>query len=429
MIKQIVQHSTKLVHFIVLLQLYLTKPQTRHVIAIADAAIVCESDHKTLTSLYDLIVDATHPSNAADCLRISPWKADDLREPLREFTINDLMQSAEVLREEALWVSVDDSVSGKDKGTTSLEAVDWHYDHTQSTGKKHAFTNGTQHVEVRIQLGNQAYVYDWALYMREKKVRRLNRNRKKGQRLSFRTKYRIVRAILVDLKKRLPAGFPVYVLFDSWYASNKLLKFCRRQGWHVICAIKSNRTLDGIKLSKWNQRLKHQPYIRVNSTVADRRKRTYFVRARKGRLKNVPFEVCVLISKRHRGDKRPKYFLCTDLSLTPQQILTFYKKRWPIEVDNYYVKQLLGLSHFRVQSYEAAEKWFAIIFLAYTFLQWRLNHASKDERFKVIADVIRDHRQRHARHVLERACHFAVTCGDMSQVLYRFISNWNPIPI
>jgi transposase len=220
----------------------------------------------------------------------------------------------------------------------------------------------------------------------------------------------------------------VYVLFDSWYASNNLLKFCRRQGWHIICAIKSNRTLDGVKLSAWNQRLKHQPYTRVNLAATDPRKRPYLVRARQGRLKNVPFEVCVLISKRHRGDKRPKYFLCTDLSLAPQQILTFYQKRWPIEVDNYYVKQLLGLGDFRVQSYEAVEKWFAIVFLAYTFLQWRLNHKQPNERFQVVADVIRHHRQQHAHHVLEAACAFAVMCKDMPQVLQRFVSNGSPVP-
>ena len=285
------------------------------------------------------------------------------------------------------------------------------------------YTNGTQHIEVRIQLGNQAYVYDWGLYLREKTVRRLNRRRGKKRRLSFRTKYHIVRAILADLKQRLPAGFPVYVLFDSWYASKKLLKFCRRQGWHVICAIKSNRTLDGIKLSEWNRRLKHRPYTRVYPAATDRRKRPYLVRALQGRLKDVPFEVCVLISKRHRGNKRPKYFLCTDLSLSPQQILTFYQKRWPIEVDNYYVKQLLGLGDFRVQSYEAVEKWFAIIFLAYTFLQWRLNHSRPDEQFKVVADVIRHHRQQHARRVLEAACELAAVCTDMSQVLQRFVSH------
>ena len=427
MIKQIVQHSAQLVEFIVLLQLNLAKPQYRHVLNIADTVIVCEAPHKTLTTLYDLLVDAPDASNAADCLRISPWKAVDLREPLRDFTIGDLMQAASLLEEEVLWVSIDDSLTAKDKGTTCLQAVDWHHDHTKSVGKKQAYTNGTQHVEVRIQLGNQAYVYDWGLYLREKTVRRLNRQRKKGQRLSFCSKYRIVRAILADLKQRLPARFPVYVLFDSWYASNKLLKFCRRQGWHVICAIKSNRTLDGVKLSEWNQRLKHQPYTRVNPAATDQRKRPYLVRARKGKLKNVPFEVCVLISKRHRGDKRPKYFLCTDLSLSPQQILTFYQKRWPIEVDNYYVKQLLGLGDFRVQSYEAIEKWFAIIFLAYTFLQWRLNHAQPDERFKVVADVIRAHRQQHARLVLEAACQIAVACQDVTQVLHRFVSQKSPI--
>jgi len=428
LIKQIVQHSAKLIEFIVLLQLNLSKPQYRHVLNIADTVIVCEAPHKTLTTLYDLLVDGPDASNAADCLRISPWKAVDLREPLRAFTVGDLMQLASLLEGEALWVSIDDSLTAKDKGTTCLQAVDWHHDHTQSVGKKQAYTNGTQHVEVRIQLGNQAYVYDWGLYLREKTVRRLNRKRGKEQRLSFRSKYRIVRAILTDLRGRLPVGFLVYVLFDSWYASNKLLKFCRRQGWHVICAIKSNRTLDGIKLSQWNQRLKHQPYTRVNPTATDQRKRPYLVRARRGRLKNVPFEVCVLISKRHRGDKRPKYFLCTDLSLSPQQILTFYQKRWPIEVDNYYVKQLLGLGDFRVQSYEAIEKWFAIIFLAYTFLQWRLNHTQPDVRFKVVADVIRAHRQQHARRVLEAACQLAVACEEVTQVLQRFVSQKSPVP-
>lgn len=232
MIKQIAQHSAKLIEFLVLLQLNLSKPQYPHVLSIADAAIVCEEPHKTLTTLYDLIVEATDPSNAADCLRISPWSADDLREPLREFTIGDLMQAANLADGEALFVSIDDSVTEKDKGTTCLEAVAWHHDHTKSQGKKQAFTNGTQHIEVRIQRGDQAYVYDWGLYLRQKTIRRLNRKRAQGQRLSFRTKYRIARAILVDLKQRLPARFPVYVLFDSWYASNKLLIFCRRQSLH-----------------------------------------------------------------------------------------------------------------------------------------------------------------------------------------------------
>ena len=423
MIKQIVHHSAKLIQFIVLLQLNLSKPQYRHVLNITEAVIVCEAPQYTLTTLYDLIVDAPDASNVADFLRISPWQVDDIKEPLREFVVRDLLQQADG---QALWVSIDDSLTAKDKGTTCLEAVDWHHDHTKSG--KQAYTNGTQHIEVRLQIGYQAYVYDWELYLREQTVRRLNRKRAKEKRLSFRTKYRIVRAILADLKQRLPADLLVYVLFDSWYASNKLLKFCRRQGWHVICAVKSNRTLDGLKLSKWNQRLKHQPYTRVNRTATDKGKRPYLVRALEGRLKNVPFAVCVLISKRHRGDKRPKYFLCTDLSLSPQQILTHYKKRWPIEVDNYYVKQLLGLGDFRVRSFEATKKWFALIFLAYIYLQWRLNHKRPDENFKVIADVIRQQRHYHARQVLESACELAIHSAAMTPVWQRFVSQAALVP-
>ena len=429
MLKQIVHHSAKLVEFLLILRLSLTNPQHCHVLRIVDAAIVCQAQHQTLPALYDLIVDATDPSNAADFLRISPWLVSDIKEPLLDFVVKDLLDLAKSLPiGTPLFVSIDDSITAKDKGTTRLEAVDWHYDHTKSTPNKPAFTNGTQHVEVRIQLGGYAYVFDWALYMRQKKVRRLNRKRPTGKRIPFRSKYRLARAMLVNLKKRLPAELPVYVLFDSWYAANKLLNFCRRQGWHIICALKSNRTLDGIKLSKWNQRLKHQPYIRVKPAATDRRKRPYLVRTRQGRLKNVSFEVCVLISKRHRGDKHPKYFLCSDLSLSPQQILDFYRKRWPIEVDNYYVKQRLGLGDFRVQGFEAAEKWFALIFLAYIYLQWRLNHARSDEKFRVIADVMTHHRQEHARQVLEAACQLAVVCRDISQVFRRFISGWELAP-
>ena len=54
----------------------------------------------------------------------------------------------------------------------------------------------------------------------------------------------LAQEMLAESHQLLPAGFQVYVLFDSWYAANRLLKFCRRQDWQVVCAIKSNRKLD-----------------------------------------------------------------------------------------------------------------------------------------------------------------------------------------
>ena len=188
-----------------------------------------------------------------------------------------------------------------------------------------------------------------------------------------------------------------------------------------MCAMTSNRMLGDTKRSPWPHALRHQRYQRVQLSAADQRLRTYLVRTLRGKLTKLSFEVCVLISYRHHRDKRPKYFLCTDLALSAQQILPIYQKRWPIEVDNFYVKQHLGLADFRVQSYEATEKWFAVVFLALVFLQWRLNHAHAKEPWHSLADVVRQHRYEHARTLLETACQEAAKLSDYLPVLKRFL--------
>jgi hypothetical protein len=422
LLKLIVHHSPPLLAFVYGLHLRLTKPQWQHVLRLADALIVSEARHKTIASLYRLMVEAPDPSNGADSLRLSPWTAEDLRAPLRHFTVADLVAYAHEAHEWTLYVSLDDSLGEKDKGTRHLEAVAYHHDHTKSQGKKHPYyTNGTVHLEVRLQLGVRSYAYDWRLYLREKTVRCLNRHRAPAQRLRLRKKTSLARDMLAGLQQLLPAGFQVYVLFDSWYASNRLLKFCRRQGWHVICAIKANRTLGDKKLAQWPHALRHQRYQRVQLSAADQRLRTSLVRTLRGQLTKLSFEVCVLISQRHHRDKHPKYFLCTDLTLSAQQILPIYQKRWPIEVDNFYVKQHLGLTDFRVQSYEATEKWFAVVFVALAFLQWRLNHAPSEERLRSLAAVVRQHRYEHARTLLETACQEAARLADYVPVLQRFL--------
>jgi hypothetical protein len=333
LLKLIVQHSPKLFVFLCGLHLRLSKPQWQHVLRLADALIVSEARHKTIAGLYRLLVDAPDPSNGADTLRISPWTAEDLRAPLRDFIVRDLVDYAQQSDQWTLYVSLDDSLDEKDKGTRHLEAVEYHHDHTKSQGKKTPYyTNGAVHIEVRLELGARSYAYDWRLYLREKTVRRLNRQRAPEQRLHCRKKTSLAQDMLAELQQQLPANFQVYVLFDSWYTSNRLMKFCRRQGWHVVCAIKSNRKLDDKKLSTWPQALKHQRSQRVQLTATDQRQRLSLVRTLHGKLNKLPFAVCVLISQRHPRDKHPKYFLCTDLSLSAQQILSIYQKRWPIAV-------------------------------------------------------------------------------------------------
>jgi hypothetical protein len=199
LLKLIVQHSPKLLAFLCRLSLRLSTPQLHHVLRLADALIVSETRHKTIAGVYRLIVDAPDPSNGADTLRISPWTAEDLRAPFRHFIVADLVAYAQQRNQWTLSVSLDDSLGAKDKGTRHLEAVAYHHDHTKSQGKKQPYyTNGTVHVEVRFELGARSSAYDWRLSLREKTVRRLNRQRAPEQRLRFRKKTTLAQAMLAE---------------------------------------------------------------------------------------------------------------------------------------------------------------------------------------------------------------------------------------
>src|SRR4030095_4405762 len=102
------------------LHLRLSKPQWQHVIRIADALIVSDTPHTTIAGLYRVSVDAPDASNGADSLRLSPWTTEDLRAPIRHFTVADLVAYATETNEWTLYVSLDDSLGAKDKGTRHL---------------------------------------------------------------------------------------------------------------------------------------------------------------------------------------------------------------------------------------------------------------------------------------------------------------------
>lgn len=42
-----------------------------------------------------------------------------------------------------------------------------------------------------------------------------------------------------------------------------------------------------------------------------------------------------------------------------------------MEIDNFYLKEASGLGDFRLQSYEAIQKWFAVVVLAMNYLQYQ----------------------------------------------------------
>jgi hypothetical protein len=417
--KAIVRRTAAVVTFVNLLGLTLSAPQLEHVQRFADLLVVAPR-RKTLAQLAALELDGVDPSNLADFLRISPWQPDDLCLPLLRFLIRYLRERNPAPRT-PIYLTGDDSLTPKDKGTRKLQSVDWHFDHNQRRTIR-----GGNHVVLRIHWGDYHFPLLWRLYLRESTVRRLNR-RRPHHKLRYHSKLDLLQQMLEQVRSLLPKENPVYVLFDSWYTSAQLVKGIRQLGWHVIAAVKSNRKVSGRKLTDWHHDLKGRSYDHVSLELANGQQRTYRVRSIVGRIHHVPGEVRLLISQKGSGVRTPKYFLSTDLTLFAQEILRRYQHRWSQEVDYWYVKLQLGLGDFRMQSYEAIEKWYAVVYLVLVYLHWHCyEDRDKHGHTTSLSEVLARIRQDHQREVLRAACEEVAQGSTVDQVLERYLGARKP---
>src|SRR3954469_22094334 len=299
MLTRIVQPAPALETFLESLHLDLSQPQAKHLVHLVDGLLVCD-ERKTLAALQRQFLDATDPSNWADFLRISPWSVVEAREALRRHQVTWLLELAQACGlPKVLSVNLDDSLGKKDKHTSHIEPVDWFHDHNESTPRQPRFHKAFCYLECTARAGDLTATVDLRLYLRAKTVRRLNRHRPPERRLHFRSKFRLARDLLGSLQPLLPAGWTIFVQFDSWYASEGLIKYIHRQGWHTVCALKSNRKFSGQRLPQFGATLRHKRSTRVRVTAADGTTTTYHVRDAVGRLSDLPFDVRVMFSKRH----------------------------------------------------------------------------------------------------------------------------------
>jgi DDE superfamily endonuclease len=414
-VKTIVRRSAAIVTFLGLLGLSLHRPQVRHLERLADLLVVAPR-RKTLAELAAQELDGVDASNLADFFRISPWDPDHLHVRICEFLIHYLKthNGACTL---PIFLSLDDSLTNKDKGTHKLEPVDWFFDH-----KCHRTVKASNHVSLSISWGTFYFPLLERLYLRQATVRKRNRKRPGKAKLRYVSKLELARQLLEQISSLLPKNVPVYVLFDSWYTSAKLIRWIRQQGWHVIAGIKSNRKLSGQTVAAWHRDLKGRPYDQVRLGLANGRTRTYWVRSVQGRLRGVSGEVRILISQKGPGSKTPRYFLCTDSTLSCQDILQKYQSRWRIETDYWQVKMHLGLGDYRLQSYEAIAKWYSVVYLVLAYLYWRkYEHEREHGGITSLSAILQATRREHQEACLRQACTEVAAGVPLEDVLARYL--------
>jgi hypothetical protein len=95
---------------------------------------------------------------------------------------------------------------------------------------------------------------------------------------------------------------PQFVLFDSWYPSQKLLKRLRDYGWYCVCQLKKNRRFEGRPLVRYLQ----QPYWQATGYLS-------------GAIK-------VFVVRYRRKD-----YATNRLSLSAKEVRPLYRKRQEVE--------------------------------------------------------------------------------------------------
>ena len=181
----------------------------------------------------------------------------------------------------------------------------------------------------------------------------------------FKSKIKIVQEIAEELP--IPPVIS-YFLCDSWYTCGGIMDAFLKKGFYAIGALKTNRVLYpcGIKqkLSEFALYLRKTDAGVSLVTVGNR---SYYVYRYEGSLNGIENAV-VLISypkDAFHTQKALRAFISTDVSLSTQEILNHYMKRWPVEVFFRQAKDKLAFDRYQVRSSKGIRRYWLLMSLAY----------------------------------------------------------------
>jgi len=246
-----------------------------------------------------------------------------------EFTSGDLWQVVKrhvraIQQPEGVLI-IDDSIAEKPY-TDENEIVCWHYDHAQDRQVKGInFLSALYHVQnISLPVGFRL-VAKTEYYLDQKDG--------KTKRRSPVSKNEHYQALLRQAKQnRIPFQF---VLNDVWYASSDNMMFVKHElETDFIMPLKSNRKLALSAAEKQQGR-----YARVDSLPLEAGV------AREIYLEGVDFPLALVkqVFANEDGSSGSQYLVCSQPTLTGDQIMTLYRKRWNVEPFHKSLKQNASL--------------------------------------------------------------------------------------
>lgn len=289
--------------------------------------------------------------------------------------INDTLEP--VSDEKHIKAFVIDDSSYERGRSKNVELLANHYDHAH-----HRYTPGFRLLTLGWTDGITFLPVNSCLLSTENKDNRINEAKQveentNGYKRRIQAQKKATEVVIELLQMAKEVGVHAkYVLFDSWFSFPQEVIALKELGYHVIAMVKKTPKVyygyNGEKLSvteiyKRNKKRRGRSKYLLSVTV-DVYKDDMVTKAK-------------LVYVRNRNKKKDYLvILCTDTSLSEEEIIRTYGLRWSIEVFFKTCKSLLRLtSECRSISYDAMCSHIAIVFLRYMFLALEVRN-DQDQR-------------------------------------------------
>lgn len=259
----------------------------------------------------------------------------------------------------------DDSVVPKTGN--QMELVSYHFDH--KSGKT---ILGNQYLQLGYHNGVNFYPLDMAMITSSKRPntnlkdmdKRTNGWKRRKEALSKKTD------LLIEMLQRAwNAGIDAsFLLFDSWFAHDDVIYRVVNCGYGVICRLKRGRVKYEYQGEKYTLKQLWQMFAKKQKSYLT----GFQVKAACLNVK-LPKTGKVRILFVSDGRKQWEALLSTDLELEASEILTYYARRWAVEVFFKDAKQLLYMGKEQSKTFDAAIASYSIVMIRYLLLVYILS--------------------------------------------------------
>ena len=172
-------------------------------------------------------------------------------------------------------------------------------------------------------------------------------------------------AMMTLLDTAISAGLKAdYILFDSWFSNPAQVTDIHSRGMDMIAMIKKSSR---IKYLYCGEQLNIKEIYSRNKKRRGRSKYLLSVDVMVGKENPIPAKIVCVRNKANRKDWLA--FICTNTTLSEEEIIRIYGKRWQIEVFFKTCKSMLNLiGECHSLSYDALTAHVAIVFTRYMLL-------------------------------------------------------------